>query len=106
MKSLNLRSECLLPSAFIGFRGGNGQAVVTNNTETFSLSFGEKSKSDLSTEVLFKDYCAKFASEENAESYFQMLSKYQESVEDLMNEIVWEDVLEDIESDEEYSAQS
>ena len=38
--SLNLRSECLVPAAFIGFRGGNGQAVVTNNTENYSLSFG------------------------------------------------------------------
>ena len=40
MSSLNLRSECLIPLAFVGFRGGNGQAVVTNNTESYSLSFG------------------------------------------------------------------
>ena len=92
MKSLNLRSECLLPSAFIDFRGGNGKAVVTNNTKSYSLSFGQKSKSDIFTEDLFRDYAAKFAKEKDAKSYFEMLSKHQESVEDLQNEIVWEDV--------------
>ena len=48
----------------------------------------------------------KFASEENAKSYFQMLTNYQESVEDLMNEIIWEDVLEVSESYEMDSAQN
>ena len=35
-----------------------------------------------------------------------MLSKHQESVEDLQNEIVWEDVLDFLESEDEDSALS
>jgi hypothetical protein len=53
-KTMNLRSECIVPDCFSDFRGGDNQSVVTNNTARYSLGFGLKSEFDTATEDLFK----------------------------------------------------
>ena len=53
-KSMNLRSECIVPDCFSDFRGGDNQSVVTNNTARYSLGFGLRSEFDTATENLFK----------------------------------------------------
>ena len=80
---MNLRSECIVPDCFSDFRGGNNQSVVTNNTARYSLGFGIKSQFDTATENLFKQYGAKFANEKDAQSYFKILSCYQEELNKL-----------------------
>ena len=54
LKSLNLRREVVFPDDFTDFRGKDSKTVVTNNTETFSLRFGDESSFDQATERLFK----------------------------------------------------
>ena len=46
LKSLNLRREVVFPDDFNDFRGKDSKTVVTNNTETFSLRFGDDSSFD------------------------------------------------------------
>ena len=53
-KTMNLRSECMIPDCFSDFRGGDNQSVVTNNTARYSIGFGIKSDFDTATEDLFK----------------------------------------------------
>ena len=42
LKSLHLRREVVFPNDFTDFRGEDSKKVVTNNTETFSLKFGDE----------------------------------------------------------------
>ena len=58
------------------------------------MSFGQKSESDKTTEVLFTDYGAKYAGDKNAKSYFGMLSLFNVNIEKLQNKLVWDDVID------------
>ena len=69
-KTMNLRSECIVPDCFSDFRGGDNQSVVTNNTARYALGFGLKSEFDTATEDLFKEYSAKHGEEKDAKSFF------------------------------------
>ena len=42
LKSLNLRGEVIFPDDFSDLRGKDSKTVVTNNTQRFSLKFGDK----------------------------------------------------------------
>ena len=39
-KSMNLRSECIVPDDFTDFRACNTQSEVVSNTSKYSISFG------------------------------------------------------------------
>ena len=69
-KTMNLRSECIVPDCFSDFRGGDNQSVVTNNTARYALGFGLKSEFDTATEDLFREYSAKHGGETDAKSFF------------------------------------
>ena len=73
---MNLRSECKFPDDLTDFEACNGESEIVQNSDQYSLSFGEKSELDTSTEELYKKYGDKFLNDENAKSYFDMLSIY------------------------------
>ena len=75
-KAMNLRSECKFPDDLTDFEACNGESEIVLSSDQYSLSFGEKSELDNSTEELYKKYSEKFKKEENAKSYFDMLSIY------------------------------
>ena len=56
---MNLRREVVFPDDFTDFRGKDSKTVVTNNTETFSLKFGDDSSFDIATEELYKLFSEK-----------------------------------------------
>ena len=78
LKSSNLRREIVFPDDFTGFRGKDSKTVVTNNTETFSLKFGDDSSLDQATEELFKRFSEKVSkkSTKDDKSYFELVTGY------------------------------
>ena len=92
-KAMNLRSECKFPDDLTDFEACNGESEIVLNSDQYSLSFGEKSEMDTSTEELYKKYSDKFKNEENAKSYFDMLSIYQDDISKLDEPIIWETVI-------------
>ena len=61
--SLNIRSELLVPDNFTQFKGAKNKNMVQNETQTYSLRFGEKSESDKKNLKIFEEYGAKQANE-------------------------------------------
>ena len=69
-----------MPGDLNDFRACNSKSEVVINSCGFSLGFGLKSGFDTATEDLYKDYGEKFDKKENAKSYFNMLTSYQEDL--------------------------
>ena len=65
-KSMNLRSECIVPEFLNDFRGGDNKSVCTLNTATYSIGFGIKSEFDSATEDLYKEFGVKFSNAKEA----------------------------------------
>ena len=51
----------MIPDCFSNFRGSEMKNSITNETESYSLSFGHKSEYDMATQELFKAYATKHA---------------------------------------------
>ena len=56
---MNLRREVVFPDDFNDLRGKDSKTVITNNTQRFSLKFGDKNSFDQATERLFKEFSNK-----------------------------------------------
>ena len=67
--------------------------TVQNETESYALGFGEKSKFDETTLEIFKEYAAKTVGEtfngKDPRSYFQIIQDFNKIVEDLDKAFVW-----------------
>ena len=67
--------------------------TVQNETISYSLSFGEKSKFDESTLLIFKEFGAKSANElynrRVPRSYFTMIQDYNQMVKYLDKALIW-----------------
>ena len=75
-------------------RGKDSKTVVTNQTQKFSLKFGDKQSFDQATEKLFKEFCAKVSGSVNGQgqTYFEILEAYLMQMLNLEQPIVWEKV--------------
>ena len=56
---INIRQEISVPLCFIDFRGAKMKNAVQNETMSYALGFGEKSKFDETTLNIFKEFTAK-----------------------------------------------
>ena len=56
---MNIRQEVSIPDCFVNFRGKNLKNAIQKETATYALSFGDKSKSDEMTLLIFKEFGAK-----------------------------------------------
>ena len=63
LKMMNIRQEVPVPACFIDFRGKKMKNAVQNETESYALGFGEKSKFDQTTLQIFKEFGAKVVGE-------------------------------------------
>ena len=61
LMSLNIRQEVQIPECFVGFRGARSKNAIQNETSSYALGFGEKSKFDEATLKLFKEYATALA---------------------------------------------
>ena len=59
LKQINIRQEISVPLCFIDFRGAKMKNAVQNETMSYALGFGEKSKFDETTLEIFKEFGAK-----------------------------------------------
>ena len=75
---MNLRREVVFPDDFTDLRGKDSKTVVTNNTQQFSLKFGDSSSFDQATEKLFKEFSNKVTNKtsEIERSYFDIVTSY------------------------------
>ena len=68
--------------------------ALQNETTSFSLSFGDKSKSDEMTLQIFREFGAKIMNQEfNGQAprpYFSMITDYNKMIEDLDKAFVWD----------------
>ena len=51
---MNLRGEFVVPDSFINFRGSKMKNAITIETDSYSISFGDKKVYDKASEKLFK----------------------------------------------------
>ena len=56
---MNICQEVEVPTCFVNFRGKSMKNAIQNETTTFTLGFGEKSKFDETTLNIFKEFAAK-----------------------------------------------
>ena len=84
---MNICQEVSVPGCFINFRGGSNKNAIQNETASYTLGFGEKSKFDETTLAIFKEFAAKSADEnyngEPPRSYFSLIKDYNLIVKDL-----------------------
>ena len=95
---MNIRQEISVPGCFIDFRGQKMKNTVQNETESFALGFGEKSKFDETTLEIFKEFGAKQTAGElyngkDPRSYFQIIQDFNKIIEDLDKAFVWSKAL-------------
>ena len=66
-----------MPACFINFRGKKMKNAVQNETSSYALGFGEKSKFDEKTLLIFSEFGAKLVGElyngEIPRAYFSMV---------------------------------
>ena len=93
---INIRQEISVPGCFIDFRGKKMKNTVQNETSSYALGFGDKSKFDETTLEIFKEYSAKTVGEkfngEDPRSYFHIIQDFNKIVEDLDKAFVWSKV--------------
>ena len=74
---MNICQEISVPGCFINFRGKNNKNAIQNETGSYALGFGEKSKFDEATLNIFKEFTAKSENKlyngEIARSYFSLI---------------------------------
>ena len=80
LQKINICQEISVPGCFLNFRGKNNSNAIQNETASFALGFGEKSKFDERTLEIFKEFTAKF---QNAlyngkipRSYFSLIQNF------------------------------
>ena len=77
---MNIRQEVPVPACFINFRGEKMKNAIQNETESYELGFGERSKFDQTTLQIFKEFGAKVVGElfqgEEPRSFFSMIQDY------------------------------
>ena len=52
--SLNIRQEVVVPDHFANFKGANNKRTVQNETQRYSIGFGQMSESDMHNLEIFK----------------------------------------------------
>ena len=90
---MNIRQEVSVPACFINFRGKKMKNAIQNETASYTLGFGEKSKFDQTTLQIFREFGAKVVGElfngKVPRPYFQMIQDYNQIVKDLDKAFVW-----------------
>ena len=56
---MNICQEISVPGCFVNFRGDKMKNSVVNETSSYTLGFGEKTKFDEITLEIFKEFSAK-----------------------------------------------
>ena len=63
MQMMNIRQEISVPVCFVDFRGKKMKNAIQNETQSYALGFGDRSKFDETTLEIFKEYGAKTVGE-------------------------------------------
>lgn len=84
LQMMNIRQEVQIPNCFINFRGKGMKNAIQNETASYALGFGEKSRFDETTLNIFREFGAKSAeelyNEKEPRSYFCMIQDYNQIV--------------------------
>ena len=90
---MNIRQEVPVPACFINFRGKKMKNAIQNETESYELGFGERSKFDQTTLQIFKEFGAKVVGElfnqKVPRAFFSMIQDYNQIVRDLDKSFKW-----------------
>ena len=58
-QAMNMKQEFKVPDCFTGFKGEKQKNCVTNETDSYSIGFGDKSVNDEATLEIFKEFAIK-----------------------------------------------
>ena len=82
----------------MNFRGENNKNAIQNETDSFALGFGEKSKFDETTLQIFREFSAKSTNQlynkKIPQSYFYQIKGYNLILDDLDKDFVWRKVID------------
>ena len=96
---MNICQEISVPGCFVNFRGKNNKNAIQNETASFALGFGEKSKFDETTLQIFKEFSAKSTNELFNEkiprAYFSLIQDFNQIIKELDKAFKWRKVVSD-----------
>ena len=95
--SLNIRQEVIVPDHFAKFKGSNNKSTVQNETQSYSIGFGQMSESDKHNLEIFKEYGARLAGEKHngnePRTFFEMMQDFNKIVQTFDIKFIWDKVI-------------
>ena len=95
--SLNIRQEVVVPDHFAKFKGSNNKSTVQNETQSYSIGFGQMSESDKQNLEIFKEYGARIAGEKyngnEPRTFFEMMQDFNEIAQTFDIKFTWDKVI-------------
>ena len=87
----------VVPDHFAKFKGSNNKSTVQNETQSYSIGFGQMSESDKQNLEIFKEYGARLAGEKyngkEPRTFFEMMQDFNEIAQTFDIKFTWDKVI-------------